>query len=142
MRRFRKFRDDRFALTTLQNPNLEVRTYAELVQAAQQEREGHPQPATNPATRPPAAPDPLPPALASVDFASPGSGSDSVRQPAAAPSAPAVTPLASPPSVTAVAAAHTKASAPQKRAAKPSPDLNQVPSPSRARPRQTPPSTH
>ena len=39
MRRFRKFRDDRFALTTLQNPNLEVRTYAELCQAAQQERE-------------------------------------------------------------------------------------------------------
>ena len=32
---FRRFRDDRFALTTLQNPNIEVRTYAELVQAAQ-----------------------------------------------------------------------------------------------------------
>jgi hypothetical protein len=39
MRRFRKFRDDRFALTTLQNPNIEVRTYAQLVQAAEQERE-------------------------------------------------------------------------------------------------------
>jgi len=35
MRRFPKFRDDRFALTTLQNPLIEVRTYAELVQAAQ-----------------------------------------------------------------------------------------------------------
>jgi hypothetical protein len=35
MRRFPKFRDPRFALTTLQNPNLELRTYAQLVQAAQ-----------------------------------------------------------------------------------------------------------
>jgi hypothetical protein len=32
---FQRFRDDRFALTTLQNPTCEVRTYAELVQAAQ-----------------------------------------------------------------------------------------------------------
>jgi hypothetical protein len=31
----RKFRDEPFALTTLQNPTTEVRTYAELVQAAQ-----------------------------------------------------------------------------------------------------------
>jgi hypothetical protein len=33
MKRFfqRKFRDDRFALTTLQNPDIAVRTYAELV---------------------------------------------------------------------------------------------------------------
>ena len=35
---FQNFRDDRFALTTLQNPNLEVRTYSELVQAAERER--------------------------------------------------------------------------------------------------------
>jgi hypothetical protein len=34
MRRFRKVRDDRFALTTQQNPLCEVRTYAELVQSA------------------------------------------------------------------------------------------------------------
>jgi len=60
MRTFRKFRDDRFALTTLQNPNLEVRSYAELVQAAQQERENQPAhapiPAEIPATQPPPAP--------------------------------------------------------------------------------------
>jgi hypothetical protein len=34
-RYFQRFRDDRFALTTLQNPNIEVRTHAQLVQAAQ-----------------------------------------------------------------------------------------------------------
>jgi hypothetical protein len=39
MRRFRKFRDDRFALTTLQNPTIEVRTHAELVAAGERERE-------------------------------------------------------------------------------------------------------
>src|ERR1700722_4406479 len=55
MRGFRKFRDDRFALTTLQNPNLELRTYAELCQAAQPERENQPAPAAISAT-PPAAP--------------------------------------------------------------------------------------
>ncbi len=53
---FRRFRDDRFALTTLQNPNLEVRTYAELVQAAQQERENQPAAAQVAATQPLAAP--------------------------------------------------------------------------------------
>ncbi len=60
---FRRFRDDRFALTTLQNPNCEVRTYAELVQAAQQERENQPAPAQAAAPQPlaaPPAPDPLP----------------------------------------------------------------------------------
>jgi len=65
MRGFRKFRDDRFALTTLQNPNLELRTYAELCQAAQPERENQPAPAAISATPPaapavPSAPDPLP----------------------------------------------------------------------------------
>ena len=35
MKRFRKYRDPRFALTTLQNPSWEVRTRAELIQAAQ-----------------------------------------------------------------------------------------------------------
>ncbi len=62
MRRFRKFRDERFALTTLQNPLVEVRTYAELVQAAQQERENRAAAAQIPAPVPvevPATP-PLP----------------------------------------------------------------------------------
>src|ERR1700675_1580699 len=79
MRRFRKFRDDRFALTTLQNPTIEVRTYAELVQAAQPERENQQAPAAIPdpisATPPPpapaapSAPDPLPAALDSTSAA-------------------------------------------------------------------------
>src|SRR5271155_3968732 len=62
MRRFRKFRDERFALTTLQNPLVEVRTYAELVQAAQKERENQAAAAQIPAPVPvevPATP-PLP----------------------------------------------------------------------------------
>jgi hypothetical protein len=62
-RYFQRHRDDRFALTTLQNPNLEVRTYAELVQAAQQEREWQPTALRIPATQPlatPAAPDSIP----------------------------------------------------------------------------------
>jgi len=70
MTRLQKFRDDRFALTTLQNPTIEVRTYAELCQAAQPARENQPAPAAIPApisaTPPPpapaapSAPDPLP----------------------------------------------------------------------------------
>jgi hypothetical protein len=82
MRRFRKFRDERFALTTLQNPLVEVRTYAELVQAAQQERENRaaaaqiPAPVTVevPATPPPpapvveCAPDSIPPAQVQEQF--------------------------------------------------------------------------
>jgi hypothetical protein len=66
MRRFRKFRDDRFALTTLQNPNIELRTYAELVQAAQQERQNQPAPAQIPSSQEqpapvvPCAPDSIP----------------------------------------------------------------------------------
>ncbi len=62
-RHFQKFRDPRFALTTLQNPSLEVRTHAELVHAAQQEREWQPTALRIPATQPlatPAAPDPIP----------------------------------------------------------------------------------
>jgi hypothetical protein len=62
-RYFQRYRDDRFALTTLQNPNLEVRTYAELVQAAQQEREWQPTALRIPATQPlatPPAPDSIP----------------------------------------------------------------------------------
>ena len=62
-RHFQKFRDPRFALTTLQNPDLEVRTYAELVQAAQQEREWQPTALRIAATQPlatPAAPDSIP----------------------------------------------------------------------------------
>ena len=67
MRRFPKFRDPRFALTTLQNPNIEVRTYAQLVQAAQQEREWQARAAQYAAPQPlaaPAAPDSIP----SVEF--------------------------------------------------------------------------
>src|SRR5271156_5758177 len=62
-RHFQKYRDDRFALTTLQNPNLELRTYADLVQAAQQEREWQPTAIRMAATQPlstPAAPDSIP----------------------------------------------------------------------------------
>ncbi len=68
---FRRFIDDRFALTTLQNPLCEVRTYAELVQAAQQERENHPQAAPIPTMPPPAAPDPLPAESLTVQAAAP-----------------------------------------------------------------------
>jgi hypothetical protein len=70
MKRFRKFRDDRFALTTLQNPLCEVRSQAELIQAAEQARQTRPQPAAIPAApspaaaNPPSAPDPPPPAPA------------------------------------------------------------------------------
>jgi hypothetical protein len=63
MRRFPKFRDPRFALTTLQNPKLEVRTHAQLVQAAQQEREWQARSAQYSAPQPlatPAAPDSIP----------------------------------------------------------------------------------
>jgi hypothetical protein len=55
MRRFRKFRDDRFALTTLQNPRCEVRTRAELIQAAQLAFERQPDIADNPTIPPHAA---------------------------------------------------------------------------------------
>jgi hypothetical protein len=51
-RRFRGFRDDRFALTTLQNPTWEVRTHAELIQAAQRERQSQQQAAPPPQTPP------------------------------------------------------------------------------------------
>jgi hypothetical protein len=56
MKLFRGFRDDRFALTTPQNPAIEVRRYAELVQAAQQERQNQPAPAQIPATQQQAEP--------------------------------------------------------------------------------------
>jgi hypothetical protein len=49
MRLFRRFRDDRFALAALQNPTIEVRTYARPVQAAQPERENQSAPAPIPA---------------------------------------------------------------------------------------------
>src|SRR5271156_2436503 len=69
MRRFRKFRDDRFALTTLQNPNIEVRTHAELVAAAQRDREIQRQasaPAVIEAIPPPPPPPPPQQSQASV----------------------------------------------------------------------------
>jgi|HubBroStandDraft_6_1064221.scaffolds.fasta_scaffold08518_5 hypothetical protein len=67
----RNFRDDRCALTTLQNPNLEVRTYVERVQAAQR-REIQQPAAPIPATQPPSTPntqepDPLPATLAPLN---------------------------------------------------------------------------
>jgi hypothetical protein len=98
---FQYFRDDRFALTTLQNPNLEVRTYAELVQAAQQEREWQaraaqyaaPQPHATPATPDSipsvqfpinvgsTAPDPDPTALAPLDSPNPDSANPDSSNP-------------------------------------------------------------
>jgi hypothetical protein len=120
MRNFRKVRDDRFALTTLQNPLCEVRTYAELVQAAQRERENQPgaaQIAATPAPAAPDAPDPVPapqiaateestpadslPAdLAPLDSAgpepaSPGSLNEDAQQPDASLAAPVATSAAS-----------------------------------------------
>jgi len=62
-RYFQRYRDDRFALTTLQNPNIEVRTYAQLVQAAQQGREWQARAAQYAAPQPlgtPGAPDSIP----------------------------------------------------------------------------------
>jgi hypothetical protein len=104
MRRFPKSRDPRFALTTLRNLNIEVRTYAPLVQAAQEEREWQaraaqyaaPQPLATPAAPdsiPSAAfpenvastaPDPDPTALAPLDSAN----SDSVRPDSTNPDSP------------------------------------------------------
>jgi hypothetical protein len=75
---FRNFRDDRFALTTLQNPNLEVRTYSELVQAAERERKIQQAAAPIPTTQAPAIPsapdpDPLPASPAPIESAPPDS---------------------------------------------------------------------
>jgi hypothetical protein len=67
MKHFRKFRDDRFALTTLQNPLCEVRTRAELIQAAQQALQHQPDAAEIPATPPPVAPQGPPAAVAPLD---------------------------------------------------------------------------
>ena len=50
MKRFKKFRDDRFALTTLQNPLCDPRTQADLAQAAREARPGYPRRAEIPAT--------------------------------------------------------------------------------------------
>jgi hypothetical protein len=68
-RYFQKYPDDRFGLTTLQNPLCEVRTHAELIQAAQQEREYHPGAAQIAATQPLAAPG-APDSTPAVQFAS------------------------------------------------------------------------
>jgi hypothetical protein len=56
MKRFRKFRDPRFVLTTLQNPSWEVRTRAELIQAAQDALTRQPDAAELPFAGRPAAP--------------------------------------------------------------------------------------
>jgi len=53
---FRRFRDDRFALTALQNPLCEVRTQAELIAAAERERELQSPPAATPEVKPLASP--------------------------------------------------------------------------------------
>jgi hypothetical protein len=45
---FRRFRDDRLALTTLKNPLCKVRTQAELIAAAERERELQSPPAAMP----------------------------------------------------------------------------------------------
>jgi len=62
MKRFGKFRDPRFALTTLQNPTWEVRTRAELIQAAQDALAHQPDAAELPFAGRPAAPGTPPPA--------------------------------------------------------------------------------
>jgi hypothetical protein len=70
---FQYFRDDRFALTTLQNPNIKVRTYAQLVQAAEQEREWQTRAAQYSAPQPlatPAAPDSIPSVQFPINVAS------------------------------------------------------------------------
>jgi hypothetical protein len=64
MRRFRKFRADRFALTTLQNPIWKVRARVQLIEAAQKSLGLQPDVADIPATPPPAAPQPPPAAPA------------------------------------------------------------------------------
>src|SRR5271155_5624115 len=64
MKHFRRFRDDRFALTTLQNPLCEVRTRAQLIEAAQKALGLQPDVADIPATPPLAAPQPPPAAEA------------------------------------------------------------------------------
>ena len=68
MKRFGKFRDPRFALTTLQNPTWEVRTRAELIQAAQQALERQPDAAELPFALRPAAPLIPPPATVAVTW--------------------------------------------------------------------------
>lgn len=55
MKRFGKFRDPRFVLNTLQNPFCEVRTRAELIQAAQKALQPQPDTVEIPADPPPAA---------------------------------------------------------------------------------------
>ena len=50
MKRFKKFRDDRFALTTLQNPLCDPQAQADLAHAAREARPGYPRRAEIPAT--------------------------------------------------------------------------------------------
>jgi hypothetical protein len=118
---FRRFRDDRFALTTLQNPTIEVRTCAELVQAAQQERENQPAapisaaiPAPISAAPPPpepavpCAPDSIPAALESTNaaLANPDSRIEAVRQLAASLSIPLMVETRTLPAVEVAPATH------------------------------------
>jgi len=84
MNRFKKFRDDRFALTTLQNPLCDPRNQAELARAVRQERQSHPQPAAIPAT--PSSATPNPPAAA--DAPAPANPSPAADPQAAAPASP------------------------------------------------------
>ena len=77
MKRFRKFHDPRFALTTLQNPTWEVRTRAELIQVAQDALTRQPDAAELPFAGRPAAPlipppaTTIPPAVAAAPLAEP-----------------------------------------------------------------------
>lgn len=82
MRRFRKFRDARFALTTLQNPLCEVRTYAELCQDAQRERENQQVSAEIPAPQPSAAPPPPTPQWSPAALAPVAPSADEKAEPA------------------------------------------------------------
>src|SRR5271156_3267443 len=77
MKRFGKFRDPRFVLTTLQNPTWEVRTRAELIQAAQDALTHQPDAAELPFAGRPAAPvippptPTIPPPVAAAPHAEP-----------------------------------------------------------------------
>ena len=92
MKRFKKFRDDRFALTTLQNPLCDPQTQADLAQAAQAARQAFPRRAENPATLSPInstsaasnppAPDPPAPEPHAAAPASPNSQNGPAQQPA------------------------------------------------------------
>src|SRR5271168_458501 len=91
MKRFGKFRDPRFVLTTLQNPTWEVRTRAELIQAAQDALTQQPDAAELPFAGRPAAPvipppiPTIPPPVAAAPHAEPQLQPQPEPQPEPAP---------------------------------------------------------